>query len=138
MKQYNYTSIFFLILLSFFYFLLHTTFSYAQTFSNTVADAYDSWNGPLIKTISVSGLTNPLNSPANVLRQGNIDLGDGTNSGNLQSFVITLQSPAGTTITIKTTHGSMTVNRYNVKFRDHAVLQTPQVYGSSKEPFDIG
>ena len=60
----------------------------SQTFSNTVAEAYNTWNGPLSKTIAVSGLSNPLSTPGNVLRQVNIDLGDGVNSSSLNTFSI--------------------------------------------------
>ncbi|MBU0489167.1 MAG: fibronectin type III domain-containing protein [Bacteroidetes bacterium] len=108
-------------------------------FSNTNAQAVDSWDVSLTKTISVCGLSSPMSSPSNVLRQVNIDLGDNTNSRALTTYVITLRSPVGTTITIKSATGTLSsVTRFNVKYRDHSVLQTPQFYGSTKDPFDIG
>lgn len=108
-------------------------------FSNTDAQPTGSWDASLTKTILVCGLSNPLSYPSNVLNQVNIDLGDNTNSRALTSYVITLQSPLGTAITIKSNTGTLSsITRFNVKYRDHPVLQTPQFYGSTKDPFDIG
>ncbi len=128
---------------TFFRWLIVLTFGFtaaqSQTFSNTANQSIGSWDVSLVKTITVSGLPNVLSSPSNVLQQVNIQLGNTADATrNLQSYVISLQSPNNTTVTIKNIHGSLTVSKYNPKFRDHASLVFPVTYGSTKEPFDIG
>jgi hypothetical protein len=111
----------------------------SQTFSNTSSQVIGSWDASFTKTITVSGLPTLLSSPSNVLQQVNVSLGSASDaSRNLQSYIITLKSPSNTSVTIKNTHGSLTISEYNVKFRDHASLVFPVSYGSFKEPFNIG
>lgn len=112
--------------------------AFCQIFTNTSAESYNTWNGPLAKTISVSGLASPLNTPSIVLRQVNIDFGDGVNSANVSTFTITLTSPASTTITIASGLGPTSITRLNTKYRDHASLRLISNYTSTKQPFDIG
>ncbi len=119
--------------------LIMPVISVGQTFSNTDAQIIDSWNASLTKTITVSGLPTSLSSPTNVLQQVNIDLGNTADATkNLQSYVITLKSPNNTVVTIKNSHASFSVSKYNVKFRDYASLVFPVTYGTARQPFDIG
>jgi gliding motility-associated-like protein len=117
----------------------------SQTFSNSSVSAYDTWNTSnswataLTKTITVSGLSTPLTSSSNVLKQINLTFGDGTHSTlSLSSFSIRLKSPAGTTINVVTA-GSITatsITNFNAKYRDDNILTFPSA--STQEPFDIG
>ena len=124
--------------------IISTTLN-AQTFSNSSVSAYDTWNTSnswataLTKTITVSGLSTPLASSSNVLKQINLTFGDGSHSTlSLSSFSIRLKSPAGTIINVVTA-GSITatsITNFNAKYRDDALLNFPgDSYG---EPFSIG
>lgn len=117
----------------------------AQTFSNNTATTYNTWNSSnawasaLSKTITVSGLSNPLSSAGTVLKQINLTLGDGTNSTlNLSTYSIRLKSPIGTIINIVTAGGiaATSITNFNAKYRDDALLTLPGT--SLGEPFDIG
>ena len=75
---------------------------HGQTFSNNVGNAHNTWDignawaTALSKTITVSGLTNPLSSSATVLKQINLRLGNGSNTGlNLSTYYIRLYHPNG-------------------------------------------
>lgn len=117
---------------------------HAQTFTNNTASAYNTWNSAnawgtaLSKTVVVSGLTNPLAVGTTVLKQVNLNLGDGTSGLNMSTYAIRLKSPIGTTITIVTAgdFAATSITNVNIKFRDDALLTFPN--SSLRDPFEIG
>ncbi|MFA5781289.1 MAG: gliding motility-associated C-terminal domain-containing protein [Bacteroidales bacterium] len=119
--------------------------STAQTFTNNVATAPNSWNATLTKTITVSGLPSVLDASSELV-QVNIHLGSQADAGySFSRYTIILQSPAGTNITIVVGDPAIpssfpnTANEINVKFRsDDGILQYPSVYAGSAEPWHIG
>jgi hypothetical protein len=113
-------------------------FCFAQTFSNNIVQAHNTWDAasttwgtgaPLSKPISVSGLPVSLGGPL-VLRQINIRLGNGTNTGlNLSSYKMRLYHPNGTTfIDICSSGGNdcggSSIGDVNIKYRDDATLRS--------------
>jgi hypothetical protein len=120
--------------------------SIGQTFSNSTISTANSWNATLTKTITVSGLANPLSSSSLVLRQVNLHLGrqlDGTY--NYSRYTVTLTSPSGTIITIVSgnpnpvSFPNASYREINTKFRDNSTLRTPAATGDSfGEPWHIG
>ncbi len=128
--------------------------SYAQTFSNNSTSTHNSWDSgnawatALTKTITVSGVTNPLVSSGTVLKQINLRLGNGSNTGlNLSTYSIRLYHPNGTTfINICTLGGQdcggTSIRDVNIKYRDNSYLksigQLPSGTPSSAWPYHIG
>jgi hypothetical protein len=114
----------------------------AQTFTNSTAAAYDSWNNsswasPFSRPIVVSGLSTPLSSTGTVLKQINITMGDGSNSPNFNSYYMRLKSPTGKIIDIVRNFDGITgVRNLNIKFRDDTLLQRPS--SGIQAPFNIG
>ena len=138
-----------LVLLCFFAFQFH-----GQTFSNNVGNAHNTWDSgnawatALSKTITVSGLTNPLSSSATVLKQINLRLGNGSNTGlNLSTYYIRLYHPNGTTFINVCTAGGQdcggsSIGDVNIKYRDNSYLksigQLPSGTPSAAWPYHIG
>lgn len=122
--------------------ILLSTLSKAQTFSNSTAAAYDSWNNsawatPFSRTISVSGLATTLSSSGTVLKQINITMGDGSNSPTFNSYFMRLRSPSGKIIDIvRNFDGISGVRNMDIKFRDDTLLQRPS--SGNQAPFNIG
>ncbi len=88
----------FTLLLILFY---SVVYSQTYTFSNTTANAHDTWNSgnnwatPLSKTIAVSGVP----TSGQVLRQINLNLGSATSS-NISTLQARLRDAAGNTVNI--------------------------------------
>lgn len=131
-------------------FVLSTTVSWAQTFSNTTVSACNAWDSGnaypgLAKTIAVSGLPTPLGTGAGqvVLKQVNIQLGTTACKGNLSTYSARLVSPSGTIIQLFTTFTSTATSQWiNIKYRDNASLERIQDYATTVKqnywPFSIG
>lgn len=133
--KFNKTSCFIIYIVIHLFFYSH---GYAQTFTNNTSAAANSWNISLTRTISVSGLPSSLSASLELI-QVNIHLGnqaDGTY--NFSLYTITLQSPAGTTITLKPSGiWGTSMKEVNIKLRsDNGYLQYPP--GSTYEPYHIG
>jgi hypothetical protein len=127
---------------------------YGQTFSNNIGNAHNTWDSgnawatALSKTITVSGLTNPLSSSATVLKQINVRLGNGSNTGlNLSTYYIRLYHPNGTTFINVCTAGGQdcggsSIGDVNIKYRDNSYLksigQLPSGTPSAAWPYHIG
>ena len=90
-----------LFLLTFIFIAIHAVT--AQTFSNTLGAAQNSWNDSLVRNIVVSGLPNL--TAALELIQVNLDMGSTTTTTryNLNKYSVTLTSPAGTVFTVMPT-----------------------------------
>jgi hypothetical protein len=122
--------------------LLLSNIMNAQTFSNSTAAAYDTWNNsawatPFSRTISVSGLATTLSSSGTVLKQINITMGDGSNSPTFNSYFMRLRSPSGKIIDIVRNFDGITgVRNMDIKFRDDTLLQRPS--SGNQAPFNIG
>ena len=125
--------------------LLLSNLMNAQTFSNSTGASHDSWNSanswstPFSRPILVSGLVSSLSNSGIVLKQINLTLGNGVNTGlNLSTYAMRIKSPAGTIININTVGGfaATSITNVDIKFRDDALLTTPS--SSSQEPFSIG
>jgi hypothetical protein len=112
--------------------------SFAQTFSNNSGQAHNTWDAasttwgvgiPLSKSISVSGMPLSLGGSL-VLRQINIRLGNGSNTGlNLSTYKMRLYHPDGTTfIDICSSGGNdcggSSIGDVNIKYRDDATLRS--------------
>lgn len=129
---------------------------FAQTFSNNSVQAHNTWDAasttwgtgtPLSKLISVSGLPVSLGGSL-VLRQINIRLGNGSNTGlNLSTYKMRLYHPDGTTfIDICSSGGNdcggSSIGDVNIKYRDDATLrsvgQLPSGTPSAAWPYHIG
>lgn len=125
-----------------------------QTFSNNTSSAHNSWNSSnawataLTKNIVVSGLPSSLSVGGTVLKQINVRLGDGTNSGlNLSSYYMRLYHPNGTTFIELCSSGGKdcggtSIRDVGVKYRDHSVLKSigelPSGTPSAAWPYSIG
>ena len=130
--------------------------SISQTFSNNSGQTHNSWDAvsttwgtgtPLTRSVAVSGLPGSLGG-ALVLKQINIRLGNGSNTGlNLSTYKIRLYHPNGTTfIDICSSGGNdcggASIGDVNIKYRDDATLrsigQLPSGTPSAAWPYHIG
>jgi hypothetical protein len=127
---------------------------HGQTFSNNITNAHNTWDSgnawatALSKTITVSGVSSPLGVSTSVLKQINIRLGNGSNTGlNLSTYNIRLYHPNGTTfINICTSGGQdcggSSIGDVNIKYRDNLYLksigQLPSGTPSAAWPYHIG
>ena len=121
-------------------------FANCQMFSNTSIAVANSWNATLVRTISVSGLPTSLGSGNMELVQVNLHMGsqaDGTY--NYSRYTVSLQSPAGTTITLisgnpnPASFPNASNREFLTKFRDNQYLRFPaNGSGASSEPWHIG
>lgn len=121
---------------------------FAQTFSNTTVAACGTWDSGnsysgFTRTVSVSGLSNPLGSSGIVLRQVNVQLGTSSCKGNLSTYYARLVSPQGTFIQLFgpfTTSG--TSQWMNIKLRDDPSLERVRDYTTTTQqgywPWSIG
>lgn len=129
-------------------------FVFPQTFSNNSSNAHDTWNSAnawataLSKTITVSGLPTTLSNAGTVLKQVNLRLGNGSNTGlNLSTYYIRLYHPDGITfIDICSAGGNdcggSSIGDVNIKYRDNSYLksigQLPSGTPSAAWPYHIG
>jgi len=139
-KHLSISIIFFVVLLG------NSFFANCQVFSNTTVAVANSWNASLVRTINVSGVAAPLGSGNAELIQVNLHMGsqaDGTY--NYSRYTVSLQSPAGTTITLVSgnpnpaSFPNASNREFYTKFRDNQYLRFPaNGSGASSEPWHIG
>lgn len=118
----------------------------SQTFTNSTANAYGTWNSSyawataLNKTIAVSGLPATLSTSGIVLKQVNLKLGDGLSHGgiNLTTLGVRLISPNNDTIRIINVGGfsCTSITDVDIAYRDDAILDFPN--SNAHDPFNIG